>query len=377
LKRSIPPHHFSAGGDLKIGEYLSLDAQRKERLKRFAVFSLRKKGTHLSDSIEVSPFDRMMHDCIIPQAYQAKKEGTPFPRVSMVHLSRRCNHSCPGCFYGRAQNENDVFLAAEKFPQLFKYLHSLKVKFILLGEGGEDTLHPKFKEFTRRCIEEGFKLNLLTNAGSISAEVIQLLVRAFSIVRVALDASEERVYNSIHRPANHGEFEKVLKNLDSIVAERNRRKSNLVLGAEIRLCQANMNFTEQTVQLARDIGLDYLEFSFERNDSDSLLPDQEKQTRRLIRELKSSFHPFPIYENDEFKRSEDGCAVNNSLLVITPSGDAYTCPHFHRRSDITSLGNIFRLPPEELWCSDEKIGMARLLSQRECHIKGCRWRITL
>jgi cyclic pyranopterin phosphate synthase len=377
LKRSIPLHHFSSGGDLKIGEYISLDAQRKERLKRLAVFSLKKKGTHLSDGIEISPFHRMMHDGILPQVHQAKRGELTYPRLGMVHLSRRCNHSCPGCFYGRAQNENDVFLAAEKFPQLFKYLHSLKVKFILLGEGGEDTLHPKFEEFTQSCMEEGFELSLLTNAGSISTKVTRLLVRAFSIVRVALDASEEGVYNSIHRPANHGEFEKVVKNLDSIVEERNRRKSNLVLGAEVRLCQANMNFTEQIAQLAKDIGLDYLEFSFERNDSDSLLPDQEKQTRKLIRELKCSVLPFPIHETDESKKSGDDCLLTTSFLVITPSGDAYTCPHFHSRSEITSLGNIFSLSPEELWWGDEKIGLARLLSQRKCHIKGCRWRISL
>jgi len=316
-----------------------------------------------------------MFDSIITKANQAKKEGIPHPRASMVHLSQRCNHSCPGCFFGRERNKKDVFLAPEKFQELLKYLHSLKVKLIHLGQGGEDTLHPKFDEFTRRCIDEGFELSLLTNASSIPPNTIQLLVQAFSFIRVALDASDVGVYDKIHRPANHREFERVLANLDGMVAERNRRKSNMVLGAEVRLCQANMNFTEQIVQLAKDLGLDYLQFLFERNDTDRLLPDQETQVRRLIRELMSSFHPFPIYGTDKDKKPKGGCPLATSLLVITPTGDVYPCPYFHRRSDVTSFGNIFSLPPEELWSGGEHQRMVKRLSQRGCHIEGCRWSI--
>lgn len=360
---------------MKIGDYLNMDAEREARLKDLAVFSQRKGGSQLGARGKTSPFDRKVFDSIIPKANQAKKEWIPYPRASMVHLSQTCNHSCPGCFFGRERNKKDVFLAPEMFPELLKHLHSLKVKFIHLGEGGEDTLHPKFDEFIRRCINERFELSLLTNASSIRSNTIRLLVQGFSFVRIALDASEVGVYDKIHHPESDREFEKVLANLDGLVAERNRRKSNLVLGAEVHLCPANMNFTEQIVQLAKDLGLDYLQFLFERNGTNRLLPDQHTQVRKLIRELKCISHPFPIYETAEPKRSKDGCPLTTSLLVITPSGDTYTCPHFHRRSDVTPLGNIFSLLPEKIWLGDEHHRMARRLSQRECHIEECRWRI--
>jgi radical SAM protein with 4Fe4S-binding SPASM domain len=361
---------------LKIGDYLSMDAEREARLKELAVFSPRKEESHIGAGTGISPFDQKILDSIVPKANQTRKKGVLYPRASMVHLSQRCNHSCPGCYFGKERNKKDVFLAPDKFPELLKYLHALKVKFIHLGEGGEDTLHPKFDEFTRRCIDEGFELSLLTNASSIPPNTIQLLLQAFSVIRVALDASEVGVYDRIHRPAKHREFEKVLANLDGMVAERNRRKSHLVLGAEVRLCQANMNFTEQIVQLAKDLGFDYIQFLFERNDTNRLLPDQKTQARRLIRELVCSFHPFPIYGTEKYKKPKGGCLLATSLLVITPSGDTYPCPHFHRRSDVTSLGNIFSLPPEELWFGGEHHRMIRRLSQGECHIEGCRWRIT-
>jgi len=360
---------------LKIKDYLGIDAEKEARLKEVATFSLERRIHQPSQKVKFSSFEKAMIGRILPGAKTISKGSIPYPVIARVCLSYTCNHNCSGCLYGSGGKKENVFMDSNSFSKLLDSLHSLKVEFIDLAGGGEPTLHPEFDKFSQMCIKEKFGLSLLSNAASFTTEVVDLVVEDFSFLRVNLDANNDEVYNRIHHPPGPREFQKVLGNLERIVSERERKKVDLMVGAEVRLCQANMNFMEQMICLVRDVGLDYIQFRINCKTFDGLLSEQRREANTLIEELRNSYHPFEVYGEVETGKFRGGCWLSPIHLVINPSGNVYPCYHFDHRPEITSFGNIFAQPADRLWFGPEHRRAVEHLRENDCHIKDCPWHL--
>lgn len=360
---------------MKIKDYLGIGAEKEAELKGIATFSPEKNVCKPSQNEMFSPFEKAVIERISLRAKTISKGDVPYPAFARICLSHICNHNCSGCLYGGDRKRENVFMDSNSFSKLLHSLHSLEVKFIDLSGGGESTLHPEFDKFAEMCIKEKFKLSLLTNAASLSPKIVDLVVEGFSFLRVNLDASNDEVYNRIHHPLTPREFQKVLGNLEKIVSEREGKKSDLMVGAKVWLCQTNMNFMEEMTRLAKDMGLDYIQFRVNQNAFDPLLLEQKREVNILINELKDRCHPFEIYGEVESRKFGGGCWLSPVHLIINPWGDVYPCPHFAHRSDVTSFGNIFTQPADRLWFGVEHRRTVEHLRQNNCQIKDCRWRI--
>ena len=358
---------------MKIKDYLGIDAEKEAELKAKATFSQERHIREPNRQEKFSSFDKAMVGGIFPKAEKILKGGIPYPVTAGVYLSYTCNHNCLGCLYGSVYKRENIFMESNSFGKLRESLHSLKVKFIDLSGGGEPTLHPGFGEFAQMCIKEKFKLSLLTNAVSLDPNVIDLLVKGFSFLRVNLDASNNEVYNRIHHPPTPREFQKVVANLEMIVSEKEEQKSDLVIGAEVRLDQSNLNFMEEMTCLAKDMGMDYIQFRVNHKTSDSLLSEQISGVNKLIKELKDRYHPFEVYGEVETRKFRGGCWLSPVHLIISPSGDVYPCPQYPYHQKATCFGNIFTQSAEELWFGAEHSWIVEHLKENDCPIKDCPW----
>ncbi|UCB51782.1 MAG: radical SAM protein [Candidatus Zixiibacteriota bacterium] len=361
---------------MRIRDYLGLDAEKEAELRTVAVFP-RAEAVHQSSPPEkLSPFDRAMIERGALKTRRHPEEGIPYPVSASVCLSYSCTHNCIECPHGSDRKSERMVLDSESLEGLLSRLHSLKVKFIDLRGGGEPTTHPEFHRFGEMCVQGRFEVSLLTNGTSLDSTTAKLLVEGFSFLIVNLDASNDEVYDQIHRPPGPREFQKVLANIERLVSEREGRESKLVMAAQVRLCQANVNFMEQMTRLARDTGVDYIQFRIGRRVPDGLLPDQIDQVDDLIPELRHEYSPFPVYGEIESRRATGGgCSASLRQLIVNPTGEVYPCPHFARLPQGTSFGNIFTLPPEELWFGAEHKSVVQQLREFDCPVQDCRWRI--
>lgn len=360
---------------MKIKDYLGIGAEKEAELKGIATFSPERNFCKPSQKQIFAPFEKAKIERILPGAKTIWKGDIPYPVTARVCLSYTCNHNCSGCLYGGDRKGKNVFMDSNSFSKLLHSLHSLEVRFIDLSGGGESTLHPEFDKFAEMCIKEKFKLSLLSNAASLSPKIVDLVVEGFSFLRVDLDASNDEVYNRIHHPPTPREFQKVLGNLERIVSEREGKKSDLVVGAKVWLCQTNMNFMEEMTRLAKDMGMDYIQFRINHKASDSLLSEQMRGVNKLIKELKDRYHPFEVYGEVETGKFRGGCWLSPVHLIINPWGDVYPCPHYPHHHEATCFGNIFTQSAEELWFGPEHKRTVEHLRQNNCQIKDCRWRI--
>ena len=361
---------------MRIRDYLGIDREKEARLKTVAVFARAKTAPDSKHRFELSLFDRAMIGRSALTATRSPEEEMSFPVSAGVCLSNACTHNCPGCASGSDRNGEDMVLDPGSFDELLSGLRSLKVKFIDLRGGGEPTTHPEFRRFAQMCVKAGFDMSLLTNGTLLDSSTARLLVEGFSFLIVNLDASNDEVYNQIHRPRDPRELQRVLANIDRVVRERDGAESKLTVGVQMRLCQANFNFLEQTTRLARDTGVDYIQFRIDHKPTGSLLPDQIDQVNSLILELRQEYAPFPVYGDVQIPGpASEGCPAHLGYMVVNPVGDVYPCPHFAKLPQKTCLGNIFALPAEELWFGRRHKTVMQRLQESRCPVRHCRWRV--
>jgi radical SAM protein with 4Fe4S-binding SPASM domain len=359
---------------LKIRDYLRMDAEKEAKLRAVASFAPSKSACQTRPKKRFSPFEEAVITAILPRTRGVSKASLPPPLASWASISETCRHNCSGCPFGKQSGREGLFMNPHSFPRLLENLRCLKVKSLHLSGGGDPAIHPEFDEFLRMCMQQRLNLSLLTNAASLKRDTIKLMVESLSFLRVNLDASSEQVYSRIHHPVRSGEFHQVLANLEGIIAQRERRKSGLIVGAEVRLCQTNMNFMEETACLVKDLRLDYVQFRINRKASDPLLPDQEDRVNKLVEELKESFAPFPVYGEPRATSFHLGCRISPFILVMNSSGDVYPCLHFACHPEDTSFGNIFSQSPEEFWYGEAHRRILERLNEKVCNIPDCRWR---
>ncbi len=348
------------------------DPTDKMALRKTATFSDKTEVCGQSERIVVNLFE---NNRILRMYHLAKEilEGkTPYPIMAVVYPSYVCNHNCQGCSYRALNRKENTFLDAKNFEKLLKSLHCLKVKSIEFSGGGEPTLHPKFDEMIELAAGEEFELGLLTNGSLLSGRIVDLVVDHFIYVRVNLDASDVRVYSQIHRPPEMYGFQEVLRNLEEVISKRNQKNSKLTVGAEVLVCQTNMNFIEGALNLAKDVGCDCIRFKPMRNAEDSLLPEQVNQVDDLIKTLQEKYHPFSVCGGAKGSKSNRSCWLSPIHLVVDPLGDVYPCCHYQYRRESTHMGNLFKQPLEEIWFGKRHKEVIRNLKVEECNLHDCR-----
>ena len=342
-------------------------------LRKMTTFSDKMKVTNQTERVVVAPFEK---NKILTMYSVAKKilEGKmPHPLMAVVYPSYVCNHNCQGCSYQELNRGENVFLDPQNFVKLLKSLHGLKVKSIELSGGGEPTLHPKFCELVKQAENEGFELGLLTNGSLLSGRIVDLVVEHFTYIRVNIDASDVRVYNQIHRPPEIYEFQTILKNLEEVISKRNQKNSKLIVGAKVMVCQTNMNFIEDVINLTKDIGCDYIQFKPMRNAEDSLLPEQVGMVDDLIKTLQEKYYPFSVCGGAKGSETNRKCWLSPIHIVVDPLGDVYPCCHYQYRRESTRMGNLFKQPLEKIWFGQRHKKVIRDLKVEECNLYDCRW----
>jgi radical SAM protein with 4Fe4S-binding SPASM domain len=345
----------------------------RSALRNKATFADEMKVTHPTEEVVVTPFEKNKILAMYDTAKRILEGEMVRPLLAIVYPSYVCNHSCQGCSYEELNRKGNVFLDTENFAELLKSLHSLGVKSIELSGGGEPTLHPEFCELVKRAANSGFELGLLTNGSLLSGEMANLVVDHFTYVQVNVDASDARVYNQIHRPSEAFGFQTVLNNLEGMLGKRNQKNSKLTVGAKALLCQANMNFMEEMVNLTKDIGCDYIRFKPRRNAEECLSPEQADRADDLIETLQKKYSPFLICGEVLSSRINMKCWLSPLHILVDPLGDVFPCAYYQYRRESTRIGNLFCQPLEEIWFSLRHKEVIRDLKVEECNLYNCRW----
>lgn len=279
-----------------------------------------------------------------------------------VDLSNRCSLGCSWCHFAYTHTRGPLaHVPGGDIPggdlmdtalalRIVREFAGGNVRSITWTGGGEPTLHPRFDTIVAAAAEQ-ISQGLYTNGCHIEVERAWRLKKQMEWVYISLDEITPDAYSK-SKGVNARFFERALQGIRNLVAA----KGKATVGMGVLLHEGNAECGPEAVRLARELGVDYVQFRptilF-----DAARPGQRiEQPEWIGRALaavpndpivsidRARFEMYASWESHGYSR----CHWSALQAVVTPNGSMWTC--VNRREDRGSLiGSLAEEPFEKIW----------------------------
>jgi MoaA/NifB/PqqE/SkfB family radical SAM enzyme len=244
----------------------------------------------------------------------------------------------------------------EDYERFFRDLASLSCLHLTLT-GGEPLVHPRFFEIAGLGRELGFVLRIKSNGHALRGRTLERLKEEIDpfIVEVSLHGACAETHDRQTRVK--GSFERLLANLDEMLARGVRFKINSTL------TRWNESEIEDMYALAERFGapLTFDPDVTPRDDGDRSpleLSATEEGRRRLftygsaVEVMRQGDSELPAVD------SKKHCGAGSSGIAVDPFGNVYPCVQWRR-----PVGNLHERSIPDIWKGNSALEEVRRLSE--------------
>jgi MoaA/NifB/PqqE/SkfB family radical SAM enzyme len=171
------------------------------------------------------------------------------PRYLQIEPTTRCNFTCGFCC-GRYMEQRD--LSFEQFESILSAFES--VEHIELQGEGESLMHPRFLDMVESARRRDIRVSFISNGSLLNPEPVdRLLTLGIDKISVSIESPDPDEFRQIRG----GRLEKVIRNLEHLMAERKRRDLDRpVVGLSITVLKSTQDRLPEILALYRRLGLD-------------------------------------------------------------------------------------------------------------------------
>jgi MoaA/NifB/PqqE/SkfB family radical SAM enzyme len=225
----------------------------------------------------------------------------PIPLNIEIDLTNACNHRCSFCVWATYIGEVRATLPLGIVISTLDELKALGTKSINWTGGGEPVLYKGFYEALDYSYQLGLENGLITNFSLIREEHDDQILEQLLWARVSMAGGLREQYREIQ---GVDDFDKVIANLKCISEKRRVRRSKLTLGIAMLVKPGNLHSVPDMVELASDIGLDYLQL---REDMFISPPEKAWWKKQVI----------PVFNRAEKRAEEIGLKLLGAKYIDT------------------------------------------------------------
>lgn len=295
-----------------------------------------------------------------------KKIYDNLPPISVeLHLTDRCNLNCHWCTdkilrKNKASNDKNLIF------NLFNYFKKHNIGVTIEG-GGEPSLHEDFEEIVKYGSNCGLSLGLISNG----VKNFSHLIKYFKWVRISLDATNEKEYET---EKGINKFNEVISNLSEFSNSRDPFKTHLGIGYVI----TKNNFVNiiDFVKKIDSFGVDYI-YLRPVEESLKICPDIStlfNLKKKLINLSKYTRIKSLLSINERLIKNNDNlpCICHSLSCIIQANGEVAMCEK--RRHDKIILGNLKKDSFKKIWNSEnrKKISEKLLIPDNQIGCDVCR-----
>jgi pyruvate-formate lyase-activating enzyme len=203
---------------------------------------------------------------------------TSLPFVLHFELTNICNLRCPYCYTGRGIYETEKgYLAFKNFTRVVDEM-SGKLILARLDGYGESFLHPDVFAMIRYLHSRNVVTSLSTNFNTLEPPNMgQLVDSGLDYLIIAVDGADKATYER-HRVG--GNFDKVVENINAIVATRQAKGSRTpYLEIQFLLFEGTVDQLDRMKELAALLGVDRFLVKEARNEKNAEV--RKKASRRV------------------------------------------------------------------------------------------------
>jgi radical SAM protein with 4Fe4S-binding SPASM domain len=280
-------------------------------------------------------------------------------------------------------HKDDVqFLDFEKMKSVVSDFAELGVEGVEISGGGEPLMYPQIIPAIAFMRSKDLKVGVFSNGTLLNKEISEFLVQNLLFLRIAFDAGSAKTYKKIH---GRDDFDRLQENLRTLTSIRSRfgtdkgrrladqkRQGLATIGAKYLVSTNNWHELAQAAELARDAGLDYLQFKALRASKFTLEGEELEQAKAEGERAKAlSGDDFQVFGSLEKTKPIGRCFLNPIHPVIDAAGDMYLCAFFHHRKDTHKIGNVYEKSFPEIWYSEKHKEAFRSTKPKECAVFDC------
>jgi uridine kinase/pyruvate-formate lyase-activating enzyme len=169
------------------------------------------------------------------------------PSLVTVHLTNRCNHQCPWCWFPRNRQEIDP-------GSCLKTLESLcaaGAEEVMISGGGEPLLYSHFSMVLQFLAQQPQVFRKLYTHGALIQRYFNMLQPAFNYVRISMDAGDAETYARLHG-VRATEFNRIFS------IARDLMEADVSVGISAVITDNNLSSIPALIDKCAEVGIDYL-----------------------------------------------------------------------------------------------------------------------
>ncbi len=286
-----------------------------------------------------------------------------YPILAEVALTYRCNLSCGFCYAGCGAfglpdgwSESAAMSDDEVCRVLDTIRHDARCPSVSFT-GGEPTLRPALPRFVAHARMLGLRVNLISNGQRLGERLVAELAEAgLDSAQLSLEGATAASHDAaVFHPGAFGRLWTALERL---------RARGIRVHTNTTLSRRNLDSVEAIVDLVADRGLERLSMNLvipcgsAGSDRSLAIPYTDAGAIVLRARARAEargvelvwYSPLPLclFNTVAHGLGNRGCAAADGLLHVSPAGEVLPCSSFHHSE---TLGNLLRLPFEEIWRS--------------------------
>ncbi len=285
------------------------------------------------------------------------------PLWAEVHPTDDCNHDCIWCI-ALSERQKAAALSGQRLLRLMDELADSGVIEVLLSGGGDPLQHPDIRSVIERGASRGMAMKLITNAGNMTEEHVDVILQHCASVRFSLDAGNTATHRLIHRPSSSpgDDFETIVQRISQITRGRRPGPPPHVMTSFV-LHSRSIQSLGEFLSVSQGLGVDGVDIKYNflatRKETEELF-----ETANIIIDGFSALHPeFPVGRDRYIPRkgvpattTDDAQKWPNLRLSVTidASGDLYPCCHLTGNPAFLE-GNVQNRPFQEVWFDPEHL----------------------
>jgi MoaA/NifB/PqqE/SkfB family radical SAM enzyme len=303
-----------------------------------------------------------------------------YPIYMEISPSGACNHRCAYCgldFMKYKPRYLDTVMLKERLSELGR----LGLKSIMYAGEGEPFLHRDMAEIINHTKKSGIDVAVTTNGVLFDKETAEKTLRSMEWIKVSVDAATARTYAKIHH-SRAEDFDKVIENMSYAARLKKKEKYRCALGMQLLLLPENYREAKPSVELARDIGMDYLVIkpysqhpqSKTRIYEGIKYADYAGLAEELVKlstpEFNVIFRMYTMKKWDGEERNYTRCLGLPFWSYIDAGGGVWGCS-VYLGDERFFYGNICRQSFQEIWEGQRRLRSLRWVTE-ELDTWGCR-----
>jgi radical SAM protein with 4Fe4S-binding SPASM domain len=345
-----------------------------------------RNGAILLSKCDGRSIDEIVDDCastipdvaaqiktFLTEAYCTHLFEVPDPRQYIVHrsdrnlsivqlqLSSKCNLNCRYCYAADRKEHGARKMSYADYVRVIDGLLEIVPDLRFSLTGGEPLLNPNVFNIAKYIQSKGCTVDILTNATLLTEKNIDNVAEVFDKVTISVDGSTKKLHESLR---GQGTYEKVQKAIDLLSAHRVSYQLSMTV------TRKNIHDIEA---MARKYG-NLLNFAplFPAGNALLSAEDISVSGKEYYEALSKSFgvNPLSYCESSldsSMKCRACKCAIGDSELSISESGDVYPCQLLHYQQFYA--GNVFEQSIQDIYYHSPAIEYCRHLTVD--NLKGC------